>query len=219
MLMSGPATIDPDARPRRRTQAQRRAATREALLDATIASLVAEGYAHTTIRGIAQRAGVTPGAAQHHFASKAELVSQALRHLMATVEQQLFATEPPREGTTLERIERMLDRVWEIHTGPSFLATLELWVAARTDPELGEQLSLVQAEQTERNVAAFVEAYPDIVTHPDFFPQVVTQLAAMRGLALLALVSGDDPQRWWPTTRAHMLRLAAELIEEREAAQ
>ena len=216
--MPAPVAISPDPSPRRRTQAQRRSATREALLDATIESLVADGYASTTIRGIAQRAGVTAGAAQHHFASKAELVSQALRHLMAKVEQQLFAAEPPREGTTLERIEQMLDRVWEVHAGTSFLATLELWVAARTDPELGKHLSEVQAEQTERNVAAFVKAYPDLVVHPDFFPQVVTQLAAMRGLALLALVSGDDPQRWWPTTRAHMLRLAAELIEEREAA-
>src|SRR5712675_230963 len=64
----------------RRTQAERRAATRTALLDAAIDCLVAEGYANTTTRRIAERAGLTPGALQHHFVSKAELLGQAIRH-------------------------------------------------------------------------------------------------------------------------------------------
>src|SRR5437764_3220914 len=65
----------------RRTQAQRSASTRAALLDATITSLVEVGYANTTTTGIAERAGVSRGAQMHHFPTKADLVASAIEHL------------------------------------------------------------------------------------------------------------------------------------------
>src|ERR1700682_6556937 len=81
--------------PPRRTQAERRDATRTALLDAAMDCLVEKGYANTTTRRIAERAGVTPGALQHHFASKAELLSEAVRHIRAKFAQEMFAQGPP----------------------------------------------------------------------------------------------------------------------------
>ena len=68
-------------RPARRTQAERRAATRKALLDATIDVLVDRGYAGLTTTLVCERAGVTRGAQAHYFATKADLVVQALSHL------------------------------------------------------------------------------------------------------------------------------------------
>src|SRR5437763_12092708 len=68
-------------RQQRRTQAERSAATRAALLDATVASLVEVGYANTTTTGIAERAGVSRGAQMHHFPAKADLVAHAVEHL------------------------------------------------------------------------------------------------------------------------------------------
>ncbi|MGA8126368.1 MAG: helix-turn-helix domain-containing protein, partial [Mycobacterium sp.] len=54
----------------RRTQAERSAAMRTRLLDATIECLVSYGYAGTTTPRVAERAGVTRGAQIHHFRSK-----------------------------------------------------------------------------------------------------------------------------------------------------
>ena len=51
------------------------------VLAATIGCLVERGYANTSTRHIARRAGVTVGALQHHFDSKAELMAAALREL------------------------------------------------------------------------------------------------------------------------------------------
>ena len=59
--------------PRRRTQVERRAATRAALLDAGRDLFAAKGFAGAGREEIVERAGVTRGAMYHHFASKEDL--------------------------------------------------------------------------------------------------------------------------------------------------
>src|SRR5882724_13080442 len=65
----------------RRTQAERSAAMRMRLLDATIECLVTYGYAGTTTHRVAELAGVTRGAQIHHFRAKEDLVVAAIEHL------------------------------------------------------------------------------------------------------------------------------------------
>ena len=71
-------TAKPSAR---RSQAERSAATREALLDATIACLVEDGYANTTTSRVAERAGVSRGAHLHHFQTRQALLAAAMERL------------------------------------------------------------------------------------------------------------------------------------------
>src|SRR5258708_34641176 len=94
MLMPS-QTASANERPRR-TQAERREATRTALLDAAIDCLVEDGYANTTTRAIAKRAGVTPGALQHHFSSKAELLAEAVGHIRARWASDMFSQGLPK---------------------------------------------------------------------------------------------------------------------------
>src|ERR1700682_1902920 len=61
----------------RRSQAERSATTRDALLDATIACLVEDGYANTTTSRVAERAGVSRGAHLHHFQTRRESARRA----------------------------------------------------------------------------------------------------------------------------------------------
>src|SRR6266487_4699878 len=72
------ATVASPAVKRHRTQAERSEHTRELLLDATIECLVEVGYARTTVHEICLRAGLSRGAQQHHFTTKAELMASAL---------------------------------------------------------------------------------------------------------------------------------------------
>lgn len=125
----------PRGRPPRRRQADRTAATRQALLDATIACVVRDGYARTTTGAVAREAGVSVGALQHHFAGKAELMADAIHHLLAR-RQDEFAKAVADLDPGVDRLDAAIDVLWSMYSGPAFVAWLELWVAARTDPGL-----------------------------------------------------------------------------------
>ena len=75
------------ATPARRTQAERRRETRRVLLQAVADCLLEVGYQRTTLAVIAEKAGLTTGAVQHHFASRSEL-------MQAAIEEYLFTTAP-----------------------------------------------------------------------------------------------------------------------------
>jgi AcrR family transcriptional regulator len=81
----------------RRTQAERRAATRAALIAAARELFAARGYAAVGTEEIVRRAGVTRGALYHHFPAKPDL----FRAVYERVEQDLterIVTEVPLVG-------------------------------------------------------------------------------------------------------------------------
>ncbi len=80
MRVADAATSRAPRRPRR-TQAERRATTRAALLDAALDCLVQDGYAGLTTRNVADRAGVSQGTQMHYFPTRAEFVAEAVRHV------------------------------------------------------------------------------------------------------------------------------------------
>src|SRR3954465_15160977 len=129
----------------RRSQAQRRPATREALLDATIACLVEDGYANTTTSRVAERAGVSRGAHLHHFQTRSALVAAAVERLSALRAEQGVEL-PGKLPAGPERIAAGLDLIWSGYDHPFFQAAIDLWSHARTDAELRSHL--VEVERT-----------------------------------------------------------------------
>lgn len=63
------------AKPPRRSQADRRAATRAALLAAAARGISRDGYSGLVLEQVARDAGYTRGALYHHFVDKEELAS------------------------------------------------------------------------------------------------------------------------------------------------
>lgn len=61
------------------------AKTRTALIDSGLAVFAEQGYAASTLADISARAGLTRGAAYHHFGNKAELYTAALAERWAEV--------------------------------------------------------------------------------------------------------------------------------------
>ena len=123
----------------RRSQEERSAATRQLLLDATIECLIELGYAGTSTTEIVRRAGVSRGAQVHHFPTKADLVRSAVAHLAVRQADEL-TRQYERMKETGDRTSRAIDLLWSAFKGPLFVASLELIVAARTDPELRSSL-------------------------------------------------------------------------------
>ena len=134
-----PAPPAPRVRRPARTQAERRAGTRAAIVGATVDCLVRRGYAGTTTAEVQARAQVSRGALTHHFASKAELLLAAVDDLYEQMTARVVAgvAELP-DGR--ERLRPALALLWSTYTGPLFTASMELWTAARTDADLREAL-------------------------------------------------------------------------------
>src|ERR1044072_1244158 len=123
-----------------RTQQERSAAMRKRLLEATVDCLVEHGYAGTTTTRVTELAGVPRGAQVHHFPTRADLVAAAVRHLAARRAELAFEKiDTVRQAP--DPIDAGLDLMWQPHQAPVQYASVEMWVAARTDPELREQLT------------------------------------------------------------------------------
>ncbi len=169
----------------RRTQAERRAATRAALLQATVDCLIELGYAGTTTTEVQQRAGVSRGALTHHFASKAELMLAAMDQLYEDISRDVrqAAGELPAAGP--QRARPAIRLLWRGFNGPLFLATMELWMAARTDPELAAALLPHERRLGHQLRALAQEVFgPELSAHPA--AETVYQLlsTSMRGQAM-----------------------------------
>jgi AcrR family transcriptional regulator len=206
---------EPGTRPRpvqRRTQAERRATTRTALLDAALACLIEEGYTSLTTRNVAERAGVSQGTQMHYFPTRAAFVAEAVRHVAFKLAAELREQDTLHPRSDRRRLELMLDRTWEIHTGPVFQATMELWVAARTDPEIHEAMGELGRDVSRMIATGASEMFPELMARPRAGEVLDMGLAIMRGLAVLRF-TGDhaDVERRWRRARGHLLELYAQL--------
>lgn len=197
----------------RRTQAERSAAMRVRLLDATVECLVSYGYAGTTTPRIAELAGVTRGAQIHHFRSKEDLVAAAIEHL-AQQRAQAAIRELGRVQSSPDPVSTVLDFLWEAHQGPMFIATMELWVAARTDRTLAQHIERVEPVVNSTLIAAIAQLMPEHPAPKELRNIVYTAMDALRGI-LVANFVDDDParaRRRWDRASAHVRQIAASVL-------
>jgi AcrR family transcriptional regulator len=193
----------------RRVQ-ERSIATRAALLDAAIESLVERGYAATTTIETARRAGVSRGAQLHHFPTKAMLLATAVEHLfdrrLAEFREAFVAIDP-----NADRLDAALDLLWSMFQGPAFVAWTELWVAARTDPELARTVIAVERRFTAETRTMFRELFP-AQTGPDALLHDIGRdfaFAVMSGVALQRLFPhGERPASDYVDALKRIFRLA-----------
>jgi AcrR family transcriptional regulator len=169
-------------------RAQQREQTRRLLLDTAVDCLVDYGYVGTTVQRVQDRAGVSRGAVQHHFASKSDLLVAALHHI-ADVRMEgvraALAESSPEEG-----LRPVVDAIRATMSGPPFVAALELWMIARTDDEL--RAALLPAE---RNLGrALRELFDQALGRdaPEARVAFDSLMVVMRGLAVTSVLRDDE---------------------------
>jgi AcrR family transcriptional regulator len=195
--------------PTHRTQEQRRAETQAKVLDATIKSLLEDGYGQTTTRHVAALAGVSPGAMAHYYPRRVDLVASAIERL---AEQRLEAwaelahTLPDDPG---ERAPALLDLLWDDFSSPLFTVFVKLWIAAADHPELYQRLAA-----TERRIARTIarlaaQSIGEMQSQAGWEGRLLVVLAAVRGLALTEhFEPRTEPQADpWPIARATLLEV------------
>jgi TetR/AcrR family transcriptional repressor of bet genes len=98
-MASRPASAAPKKR------AEKKEATRQKLIAATLDSLASSGYAETTLSKVSKRAGVSRGLVNFHFDSKEHLLIEALKYLIEEY-RQFWEKAVTRPGLT--PVQRML---------------------------------------------------------------------------------------------------------------
>lgn len=186
--------------------------TRTALLDAAIDCLVERGYGATTVVEVAKRAGVSRGAQQHHFPTKGDLMTAAVGHL---IEQRIadyrkaFANLQPGADT----LEASIELLWSTYAGHCFIAWAELWMAARTDPELRKVVTEMDAKMRDQSQSLYAEMYPNADPEDLRFQEFGHDFAFayLDGVALNAMLQGA--QRRPPEEMVFMLKFVASTLE------
>lgn len=188
------------------TQAKRRAATREALLEATVESLTEVGYVATTTRGVAKRAGVSQGALQHHFSSKALLVNAAISYIVERIARSDMLKVAPA-GSERERAEKVIDRLWAAHNLPIARAVYELFHIARTDADMAYRISQTLAQGIQLVHAMIQSVLPTLSGHANFDAWLYRSETLMRGTVMLTNIPGATKgYGQWPDIREDILR-------------
>ena len=165
-------------------QAEKSDRTRRATLDAAIECFVEIGYAGSSTKIIAERAGITRGAMLHHFPIKRDLMNAVVAYINEK-RIESFARAIRRLRGIEDRNTRGIDVYWRsLHTD-LYVAYAELRTAARTDAELNEVLSAATAEFEQRWLALIREIYPEWAELGELAEFAVDLVQfAMEGMAL-----------------------------------
>jgi AcrR family transcriptional regulator len=169
---------------RRRTQAERSAATQARLLDATLDCLVERGYAGTTTLAVCRRAGVSHGALLHHFGTRERLLGAALDHLYARLRDPVVAAvEALPEGEA--RLEAWVELMWSAFGAPEFKAVVELWLAAANQPDVAWSV-WPEARAFDDAIQPLAERlFPEAAARDPEFPLYVSLVfQALQGMGL-----------------------------------
>jgi AcrR family transcriptional regulator len=118
---------------------------KELIVRAAAESLLENGYAGTSVRSIASRAGVAIGNLQYYFPTKSELLIEAWRHLTERSVEELRTS-----------LNQMTDPIWLIESG-----IVSIWESLRRlgDIQLAAFDLLVQAPKQESLQAFLPELF------------------------------------------------------------
>jgi AcrR family transcriptional regulator len=187
-----------------RTRKERRANTIGRLLEATIQSLVEVGYTATTVRGVAERAGVSQGATTHHFPQRLDLIAAALDEVANRINNEQRAQIPTLPRDPDVRLAAGIDILRMGFSGPLFMVWVRLWVAATEDAELRETMRPVEKRLWELGRMTARDALPELAEDPAFDRRLALVYSLLRGLGMQ---EHFDPRRderrrdLWPIYR------------------
>ncbi|WP_241740976.1 TetR/AcrR family transcriptional regulator [Streptomyces sp. L2] len=169
-------------------------ATRQRLLEAAVACLAEHGWAGSTVTVVAERAGVSRGAAQHHFPTREDLFTAAVEYVAEERSTALRDLFPDSPGGPADR-HAVLAALVDLYTGPLFRAALHLWVAASNEDQLRTRVTELEARVGRETHRIAVELLGADETRPGARETVQGFLDMARGLGLANLLTDDTTRR------------------------
>lgn len=152
------------------------------------------GYGRTTTNAIAAEAGFSRGAMLHHFPTRADAIHASVEAVFRKRLQVLARGLAKHGHVGADRNRALLQVLWFQLRDRSFLALVELGIAARTDRELARLLAPAEeayGRAWRELTRAALAANAGSTTAAD--DVLDTTRAALEGLALASARSTDDP--------------------------
>jgi len=178
----------------REPRQDRSRATRQRLLEAAVDCLAELGWARATVAVVAERAGVSRGAAQHHFPTREALFTAALEYMAAE-----RIAEVRRCGAALPAGARHTEAVVEmlvgVYVGPLFRAAAQVWVQAAADEALRTLVVPLEACMARETHTIAVHLLGVDEGRPGVRETVQGLLDMARGLGLADLLTDDSRRR------------------------
>lgn len=193
----------------RRTQAQRRAGTIAALLDATATCLAERGYAATSTAAVCAEAGVSQGALFRHFPTRQALLVATAGHV-ATRNVVEFRTTVGSDVDTVDDVVAVLAHLRTLVLSPANQTWRELLVAARAEADLRTALQPARESLQAQMLEAAADLWRDRLPPEDLAAVLSIVVNMLDGLAFSAL--DPDPAAAPGRTVERALRLLAEMI-------
>jgi AcrR family transcriptional regulator len=167
---------------------------RRKICEATVRCLATHGYHRTSIARVVETAGVTPGALQHHFPTKEDLiVATADLMLEGSIERtRRYAASNYDPECALPDFLRAMWRNL-MNTDP-YRALLEILLAARTERRLHERITPTLHQWNRAFDEAFVEIFESVGRDSEDVETIMLMTRSlMRGLVLQEGY-GDEPE-------------------------
>ena len=171
--------------------------SRTRILDAAVRCLVELGYSASSTVEIQKMAGFSRGRLLYYFPSKDSLLIAAAQHLAAGRVQETglaAAAEMTAEPGSPTRVDQAIEVMWQTYQQPYFWASVELWIAARHNADIG--VALRPAERT--LYATIADVVDDLfgvefTAHPSYRLIRELLLTSMRGVAMTYSFNPRDP--------------------------
>jgi AcrR family transcriptional regulator len=176
------------------TQSERRAATRSALLDAAVESLMEHGVAGFTTAEVVRRAAMSNGALFRYFPTKADLLAATVEHVFVRLRrdyEEAFESLAEDKRT----VENLVTMLWGVMSDPALGAAFEVYTAARTDAWMQSAIEPVMADHLQRlqELARGLVARVSDADAETVRGAVDLAILSMQGLAL-NLMARPDPE-------------------------
>jgi AcrR family transcriptional regulator len=159
--------------------------TRERLLSSAMIVMQERGSSQLSLQAVAQAAGMTTGAVQHHYPSKAALMMQVLTRLIAELE---GSTEfwPSLDWSLQRRADHFVQQAWlRLYSQPRFATAWSAYLAARDDAVMTAHIidQRTNIQQSLRN--QFIASFPELENRTKLDAYIQFVFSSLRGMGLV----------------------------------
>ena len=159
--------------------------TRERLLSSAMIVMQEHGGSQLSLQAVAQVAGMTTGAVQHHYPSKAALMMQVLTRLVAELES---STEfwPSLNWSLQCRADHFVQQAWlRLYSQPRFATAWSAYLAARDDMSMTAHIIEQRTNVQQSLCKQFIASFPELENRPKLDAYIQFVFSSLRGMGLV----------------------------------